>query len=222
MRSLVVLLLLVPSIAAADDDFVDANVVAPPPPRFAIGFKVTTSLPSVSFASTAQPEMFGSVQQNTPNVEIDVPVTYRVLPWLRAEALLGFTEQQINWNADCMYMSGAACLEYVSQDAIVAGAGAQAFHRSGPWEAYADLAVRVPFQIQNAHALFVNDASSFDGQLSGGETVALAAGVARQIDGARIFVELGYLHSFVNLDASELGLSASFGGLLVAGGISQW
>jgi hypothetical protein len=219
VRSVALLLLLVPSIAAAWD-FVDADVVAPPPPRFSIGFKVTTSLPSLSFNMTSQPSQFGSVQQDTPNVEIDVPATYRVLPWLRAEAMLGFTEQQINWNADCM--SGAPCLEYVSQDAIVAGAGAQAFYRSGSWEGYADLAVRVPFQIQNAHALYVYDASSFDGQLSGGETVALAAGIARRVDSARIFVELGYLHSLVNVSANGLGLSASFGGVMFAGGISVW
>ena len=214
------LLLLVSDVATADDDFVDADVVAPPPPRFSIGFKLTTSLPSVSFASTPEPPMFGSVQQHTPNLEIDVAATYRVLRWLRAEALVGFTEQQINWNPDCPV--GTPCLDYVSQDAIVAGAGAQAFRRFRPWEVYADLMFRVPFQIQGAHALFEDMAGGFDGQLSGGETVAIAAGVARRDDTARFFAEVGYLHSFVNLEAGALGLSASFGGVLFAGGISLW
>jgi len=218
MRALGVLLLLAPAVAAAED--VDAEEVPPPPPRFSIGFKVMVSFPSFSFAPTAEPRQFGSVLQHTPNVEIDVPATWRVLPWLRAEALLGFTEQQINWTPNCP--PATPCLEYVSQDAIVAGAGAQAFYRRDHWEAYADLAFRAPIQIQNAHALFAYTSGDYQGPLSGGETIALTAGVARRVDTARLFVELGYLHSVVSESADALGLSASFGGFLFAGGISLW
>ena len=178
------------------------------------------SFPSWSFAATPEPREFSSVQQHTANYEIDVPATYRVLPWLRAEALIGFTEQQINWNvADCA--TGNPCLEYVSQDAIVAGAGAQAFYRRDRVEVYADLAFRVPVQLQSAHALFAYE-GNYTGQLSGGETIALAAGVARRVDTARFFVELGYLHSVVSDRGDGIGLSASFGGFLLAGGISLW
>jgi hypothetical protein len=62
----------------------------------------------------------------------------------------------------------------------------------------------------------------YNGQLGGGDSIAFAAGVARRWATTRIFVELGYLHSVVPFQASAIGLSASFGGLLLAGGISLW
>ena len=215
VRTVVLLSLLMPAIASAED----VEAVPPPPSRFSIGFKIIVAFPSVSFGATQQPHEFGSVQQYTPSFELDVPATFRVLPWLRAEAAAGFTEQQINWNP-CP--SGTPCLASVSQDAFVAAVGAQAFRRLGSWEGYVDLTFRVPIQIQTAHATFQAESGDYNGPLSGGETIAIAAGVARRADTVRFFAEVGYLQSIVTLDASAVGLSASFGGALFATGISLW
>lgn len=212
-------MLLAPTIATADD-FVDAVVVQPPPPRFRIGFQLVESLQTVSYGQTDQMHQFGSPQQYNANTELDVPATFRVTPWLRAEALVGFTELGLAWNDDCA--PNSPCLHDLEQDAIVVGGGAQAFYRRGDWEAYAELVVRAPIAFGRASTAFYYQSGDYGGRLDGGDSIALAAGVARRVDTARIFAELGYLQSFVAVQASELGLSTNVGGVLLAAGISLW
>ena len=219
MRVIGLLLILVPATAAAED-FVDADVVGPPPPRLAVGIDFVTYFPSFSLQPTAQPRQFGPLQQN-PIMELDAPFTFRLTHWLRAMALIGYTDLSLRGSMDCA--SGSPCLSVMDQGALVIGAGAHAFHRFGDrWEAYAEVAFRAPIPIQGANTVFAMQNGDYNGQLNGGDTVAFGAGVARRVATTRMFVELGYLHSVVPFEAAGLGLSASFGGFLVTAGISLW
>ncbi|HEY1816967.1 MAG TPA: hypothetical protein VGG74_31680 [Kofleriaceae bacterium] len=220
MRVVALLVLLLPAAAAADD-FVDANVVDPPPPapRFAVGIEMVTYFPTLSTQSTGQPHQFGSLE-TTPILEIDAPFTFRLTSWLRAMALIGYTDLSLRGDNGCA--QDAPCMSVMDQGALVVGAGGHAFHRFGNYEAFAELAFRAPIPIQGANTVFAMQSGDYNGQLGGGETIALAAGVARRIATTRLFLELGYLHSVAPLQAPALGLSASFGGALVVAGISLW
>jgi hypothetical protein len=219
VRLVGLLLVLVPATAAAED-FVDADVVGPPPPRLAVGIELVSYFPSLSLQPTAQPRQFGSLQPN-PIMELDAPFTFRVTRWLRAMALIGYTDLSLRGNMDCA--SGSPCLSVMDQGALVIGAGAHAFHRFGEnWEAYAEVAFRAPIPIQGANTVFAMQSGDYNGQLTGGDTIAFGAGVARRVATTRMFVEVGYVHSVVPFEATALGLSASFGGALLTTGISLW
>jgi hypothetical protein len=216
MRAVGLLCLLVPAIASADDLVSDDAA----PKRVSVGFKVVESFPRVSFQQMTQPREFGSPQQNTPITEVDVPVAITVTPWLRAVPLVGFTDLTLDWNADCP--PSTPCLTRLAQDDLVVGAGAQVFHRFGGWETYADATFRALIPVVRSDVIFALGSGGYDGMVGGGDSVSLTAGIARRVDTARLFMELGYVHSVVALDASMLGLSASFGGFEFAAGITVW
>jgi hypothetical protein len=216
MRAVGLLCLLVPAIASADDLVADEAPAA----RISVGFKVVESFPRVSFEAMTQPRQFGTAEQNTPVTEVDVPVAITVTPWLRAVPLVGFTDLTLDWNADCPPES--PCLTRLAQDDLVIGAGGQVFHRFGGWETYGDVTFRALIPVVRSAVIFALGSGGYDGMVGGGDSVAVTAGIARRVDTARLFLEAGYMHTVVPLEASMLGLSASFGSFEVAAGITLW
>lgn len=97
-------------IADADDD--------PPARQVSIGLDVLEYFPAVTLDPTSKPREFGSPQQHTGITELDVLVPIRVLPWLRAVPLLGFTAQSFGFDANG-YTAGQPALAEINQTAIV-------------------------------------------------------------------------------------------------------
>jgi len=205
MRAASVLVLLAPALAAADDTH-----------RVTVGLDVFEYFPTLTVEPTAQPQSFGSPKQHTGITEIDVPVAIGMTPWLRVVPLVGFTDLSLGWNE-----AGDPSLAGLDQNALVLGAGAQAFYRYAGWEVRADVRGRAPIPIGNASAGFFG-MGSYDGHVDGGESIALTVGGARRLGPTAIFIELGYIHSLVAFSASALGVSESFGGFLIGGGVSLW
>lgn len=210
--------LAVPSTAAADEATdADSNTEAH---RVSVGIEVLEYFPSISPAATPQPHEFGSPQQHTGITEIDAIARIRVQPWLRIVPFVGFTVLSLGFNAS--FAGGQPDLAGMNQNAIVGGAGAQAFYRYRGWEAHADVQLRAPFAIGGANATFFASSGEYAGELSGGESIAITVGAARRLGPVSLFFDLGYLRSIVSFEASAVGLSASFGGLFVGGGVALW
>ena len=211
MRVVGLTLLLISASVSADDE--------PPARRISVGLEVFEYFPWISLEPLSQPREFGPPAQHTGITEIDLLVPIRVQPWLRVVPLVGFTVLSFGFNES--FVTGQPDLAAIDQNAVVAGVGAQAFYRYRGWEGHADVQVHVPFAF-GTNATFFRNTEPYDGQLHGGEIVTLTTGVARRLGPASIFFDLGYVHSIVSVRATGVGLAASFGGLLVAGGVSLW
>nr|HEX4314340.1 hypothetical protein [Kofleriaceae bacterium] len=227
MRLAGLLCLLVPAVAGADAVVIGSATSTDDPfpsdtevRRVSAGLELFGTFPRFSDAMTGTPQSFGSPEQHKAIAEFDAPIAVRLLPWLRAVPLVGVADFTLAWSDTCAVQ--APCMHSVDQYAIMLGAGAQAFYRHGGWEGFVDLTFRAPIPLGNSNSVFFSQSGTYDGSIGGGETVALGVGVARRADATRFFVGLGYLHTVVAFDASELGLSESGGGVYLSGGISQW
>ena len=130
--------------------------------------------------------------------------------------LVGFTVLSLGWN----FCSQPSCVEGINQNAVMLGAGAQAFYRVGGWEGHAGAWLRMPIKFGSNVSLVGSERSS--AQLSGGETISALVGVARRLGPLGLWFDAGYTHSINDYSATELGLTESFGGLTVAGGVALW
>ena len=154
-----------------------ATADADEPHRFSVGIDVFEYFPSIS----VEPDITAtrSPAQHTGITEIDALVPIDLKPWLRIVPLVGFTVLSFHFNSS----NDPPDLAAIDQNAIVIGAGTQAFHRYGSWEIHADLQLRVPFAIGGANAMFFGGEQDND-QLAGGAFVTLSGGAARRLGGS--------------------------------------
>jgi hypothetical protein len=198
-------LLLAPSLAMAEG----------PPRRISVGLEVTDYF-ALDYAITPHATA-RDPQPHLGIVEIDVPVRLQVTPWLRAAALLGFTDLSLGFEETFPSPS----LAHVDENALVIGAGAQAFYRAGRWEVHGGAWLRTPIALGDANATFFGGPAE-SRSLGGGQSVAVTIGAACRLGPTSLSFDLGYTHSLRNFEANGLGVDQSFRGPFLTVGLALW